>query len=1737
MPTKRELITHLLQYDTHKKSLDITQYSKLAETRFNGLGDDDEIPYAEFLNFFIEQVSAVIDVDENAEDYPHVVTLINALFSSKNNDDSLLKALKQLVAEKEFNQANLLLVGASDEPGKLAAAFISLKDRGLTTDEKTNLCKKKAGFDNVVKALNDARGIKDNIVTNQTIIDAKSSEEFVEVLKNGKYSAVEIECLKSSNTPKVLSESLKILQNLRLEQSQIESIIRKNNDADIINTIKALDHTKTNQSPLWTKESIDKIIAHPRPRFVIRALEYLTQVKGKNELKISDLTEIREDRFQHWRTDQPVMPQSKKPEIQSDSLNSKPPYFQKAVKEKLRADYRSSLQLMEYSLADLSLEYVGKREPESKAKDNLLLDFSKEYSQRYLELMEAYVSIDIDKGIPMLPVTAGQMKLHGYTSQQIIDLRPICKDYCAEVVPLLSAVFKPPLSLARSHDLDTLAMMLNDKRTDLMKRADIIKSTREEFETKTGISLSPESHQKLVEACQKMEEVVNRPDNKNLAWELGQAHFLMHDFAHMSFAQMADQLEAVGDLPKNPKDLPHPGKEERLLMEIRHRIAGDSSRAQNSPGTLGGNPLAYLNMLHKGVPGNPAAEYRNRMFFVYMCNHFANAVIKTPEMVKQLNDKMKEQIAEKNKCRLLKSDSKPTPDILNKGGNAYVLTKDGLYYFHQSTSTLKKIEKAPLEALNKAFPEGVDNLSNEQLQEITQLSGHKYETRESWALDPLFIATMQARGIDYIPAVFRYGYNAARNRDADYRSMKTEEEMAEFYSEHPNITVAEAMKESGKVLNAIHRSKLSPQEYLNQTGERLEDFNPESVIPDKAMTQQLSFGTGPALFNLKTKVEPGMQPALEQYIEDVNELGLPISAGISGTLDQSTAMAGLVGIGVAKDEDTKEKELEMVRLAYLAFMLPGGDHTAHEIMQSGTTYGLKYVSGIGSHQYILQGDSAYIQERLRELQKLRDSQLPDDVFSEENIEKVVEEFEAKIKSSEEDMKGFKERLAKAKENFPGLIAKNLSQNDYELILDKILTDPELLGQLALLEKGQSCHLAKEKINLPRTLNIIRTENGEYQLYVDAKRKLASGDKDLATDVTNGKPSFRLDVPGEYVEVTMKVDADSRSQKAYVEQVKQESELSRKLAKGSEAICATEISEVFENNDKFKQAGCHIRRMDRDPTAQALDESLYGTKRYMLVAYKDKLYFADKVNKQVVELVENKGNKENIGQIKKIFTGAPDNLSRDAQADELDLIASVTDHNQKRVSVYSPKALGSLSAVLKDLPNDPNIKNKLIRDLLNGVKAIHAAGYVHQGLNPDNLLVYQDREGNYSLKITGFADAKNQEESKAGYASSPAKFQSPEMAYYYTNPKDRSVADHGNAYYAQDSGVLGRLEIDKDKQHYPVDEQDRRQYKAPNTKNDMWALGMNIYFIEHGVIPETPEDLEKARQDPLLKALFDNDRTQRCDIEQAIALNQSNESKRQFDLRGKGQNYYIGIDLHTKQEGADDAHALGNKIADCLSTGDKSQIKAIGRETWHITVGWLENVGSEGTPIKDEDYQKIIKAIGPIIEKYNSLAFEVAGFHCSSKQNVLAELNEKTGALEALRAEIEQVIKEVTPNVAFKFAAPHILVGRSETPLSPQQLPSVKQNGQEEFHISKMSMMYYDEKKYQNATSATFSTQAKSAKLEVTPEQPQATSEEKASKLITDLSNAIEGFVGSVQTLETSVQHSKVVDPNKSTGLL
>ena len=74
----------------------------------------------------------------------------------------------------------------------------------------------------------------------------------------------------------------------------------------------------------------------------------------------------------------------------------------------------------------------------------------------------------------------------------------------------------------------------------------------------------------------------------------------------------------------------------------------------------------------------------------------------------------------------------------------------------------------------------------------------------------------------------------------------------------------------------------------------------------------------------------------------------------------------------------------------------------------------------------------------------------------------------------------------------------------------------------------------------------------------------------------------------------------------------------------------------------------------------------------------------------------------------------------------------------------------------------NQRTKLVKDYLNGLKALHSVGYAYGDIKPENSLVYQDSEGNLSLKIADFGKSRKVDDKNGAYRGN-LRFAPPEVA--------------------------------------------------------------------------------------------------------------------------------------------------------------------------------------------------------------------------------------------------------------------------------------------------------------------------------------------------------------------------------------
>ncbi|MBS0287236.1 MAG: protein kinase, partial [Proteobacteria bacterium] len=128
---------------------------------------------------------------------------------------------------------------------------------------------------------------------------------------------------------------------------------------------------------------------------------------------------------------------------------------------------------------------------------------------------------------------------------------------------------------------------------------------------------------------------------------------------------------------------------------------------------------------------------------------------------------------------------------------------------------------------------------------------------------------------------------------------------------------------------------------------------------------------------------------------------------------------------------------------------------------------------------------------------------------------------------------------------------NLSSEQY----DKI---NKILAEIETLKPGEMLRLDKKETTLPRTLNILRGEDGEYKLIVETKSRLSDDTKQvlpkIAGTTKSGKPAWRIDGDEmEYFSLVASLDYD-------------EKEIQRQIARG---YTREEVLAMFREEDVGK----------------------------------------------------------------------------------------------------------------------------------------------------------------------------------------------------------------------------------------------------------------------------------------------------------------------------------------------------------------------------------------------------------------------------------------------------------------------------------------------------------------------------------------------------------------------------------------
>lgn len=260
---------------------------------------------------------------------------------------------------------------------------------------------------------------------------------------------------------------------------------------------------------------------------------------------------------------------------------------------------------------------------------------------------------------------------------------------------------------------------------------------------------------------------------------------------------------------------------------------------------------------------------------------------------------------------------------------------------------------------------------------------------KDWQIDNEFLHSFQSTPQEP-PDLMKLGAYASLNSMGLRTSIPKEERKKAheaLLKKNPSI---KSMMEGKLPIGSSFNFKLSNRELMNQIGEikwDTHDINRGFKI--------VNFATGASAYQLEVDFLNVQNPAVRRYVEIVQQLKLPVVSGISGTLDHAISMAGLLGIGVSEDLKTRQEELELMRAAYIAFMVPSDDHSVHEVMQSAASYYLPYTAGPGYQKQIFPQEGEKFLDKLQAMQEAQGMKLPEYYLSCEFMEILIKEMQEK----------------------------------------------------------------------------------------------------------------------------------------------------------------------------------------------------------------------------------------------------------------------------------------------------------------------------------------------------------------------------------------------------------------------------------------------------------------------------------------------------------------------------------------------------------------------------------------------------------------------------------------------------------------------------------------------------------------------------------------------------------------------
>ncbi|MCS5707512.1 protein kinase [Candidatus Berkiella cookevillensis] len=210
------------------------------------------------------------------------------------------------------------------------------------------------------------------------------------------------------------------------------------------------------------------------------------------------------------------------------------------------------------------------------------------------------------------------------------------------------------------------------------------------------------------------------------------------------------------------------------------------------------------------------------------------------------------------------------------------------------------------------------------------------------------------------------------------------------------------------------------------------------------------------------------------------------------------------------------------------------------------------------------------------------------------------------------------------------------------------------------------------------------------------------------------------------------------------------------------------------------------------------------------------------------------------------------------------------------SQYSKRAIGDLKQVI-DNPNiilSPADKTRITQNILEGIALMHAQGKVHQDIKLPNVFIYRDERGYYA-KIADFGISYDPQSPLHKPSLASGGYESPEIVLANEAP---DAAYHG--YYHESAFIAQHsygYKINRNNMNRAPTSAEALNFREPHPANDMWALGILLFELNHGHLPRLgySQDELKIQNDPLLRGLLAIKREDRISCVDAIKLSTIN----------------------------------------------------------------------------------------------------------------------------------------------------------------------------------------------------------------------------------------------------------------------